>query len=66
MALVHARIGRVFYGVPTPHGALGTSYHIHSRRELNHRYEVFRGILEDQCRRLAPVSVVKASARDAV
>lgn len=53
MALVHSRIERVFYGVPSPHGALGTKYHIHSRKDLNHRYEVFRGILEDQCCSLA-------------
>uniref|UniRef100_A0A8D2IJP2 Adenosine deaminase tRNA specific 3 n=1 Tax=Varanus komodoensis TaxID=61221 RepID=A0A8D2IJP2_VARKO len=52
MALVHSRIERVFYGVPSPHGALGTKYHIHRRRDLNHRYEVFRGVLEEQCRSL--------------
>nr|XP_020665160.1 probable inactive tRNA-specific adenosine deaminase-like protein 3 [Pogona vitticeps] len=66
MALVHSRIERVFYGVPTPHGALGTSYHIHSRQELNHRFEVFRGILEDQCHSLAQMSVLKESERDSV
>ncbi|KYO41252.1 probable inactive tRNA-specific adenosine deaminase-like protein 3 [Alligator mississippiensis] len=52
MALVHARIRRVFYGVPAPQGALGSCYHMHSRRDLNHRYEVFRGVLEGPCRRL--------------
>ncbi|XP_028558139.2 putative inactive tRNA-specific adenosine deaminase-like protein 3 isoform X1 [Podarcis muralis] len=57
MALVHSRIGRVFYGVPSPHGALGTKYHIHRRKDLNHRFEVFRGVLEDQCRSLAHISV---------
>ncbi|KAJ6652355.1 hypothetical protein lerEdw1_011585 [Lerista edwardsae] len=56
MALVHSRIERVFYGVPSPHGALGTNYHLHSRKDLNHRYEVFRGILEEQCRSLMPLS----------
>ncbi|KAM3821250.1 putative inactive tRNA-specific adenosine deaminase-like protein 3 [Vipera latastei] len=53
MALVHSRIQRVFYGAPSPQGALGTTHHIHSRKDLNHRYEVFRGILEDQCKRLS-------------
>uniref|UniRef100_A0A8C8SI92 CMP/dCMP-type deaminase domain-containing protein n=1 Tax=Pelusios castaneus TaxID=367368 RepID=A0A8C8SI92_9SAUR len=52
MALVHSRIQRVFYGVPSPHGALGTRYHIHGRKDLNHRYEVFRGVLEGPCQRL--------------
>ncbi|XP_062993996.1 probable inactive tRNA-specific adenosine deaminase-like protein 3 [Elgaria multicarinata webbii] len=64
MALVHSRIERVFYGVPSPHGALGTEYHIHSRKDLNHRYEVFRGVLEDQCRCLVKISALKESARE--
>nr|XP_008113642.1 PREDICTED: probable inactive tRNA-specific adenosine deaminase-like protein 3 [Anolis carolinensis] len=59
MSLVHSRIERVFYGVPSPHGALGTALHIHSRRDLNHRYEVFRGVLEGRCR-----SLEQESARD--
>ncbi|XP_073182824.1 probable inactive tRNA-specific adenosine deaminase-like protein 3 isoform X2 [Lepidochelys kempii] len=52
MALVHSRIQRVFYGVSAPHGALGTRYRIHGRQDLNHRYEVFSGVLEGQCQRL--------------
>ncbi|CAM5179353.1 unnamed protein product [Eretmochelys imbricata] len=52
MALVHSRIQRVFYGVSAPHGALGTRYRIHGRRDLNHRYEVFSGVLEGPCQRL--------------
>ncbi|XP_069508842.1 probable inactive tRNA-specific adenosine deaminase-like protein 3 [Ambystoma mexicanum] len=52
MALLHSRIQRVFYGAPSPDGALGSKYRIHSRKDLNHRFEVFRGILEDQCRAL--------------
>nr|XP_056720073.1 probable inactive tRNA-specific adenosine deaminase-like protein 3 [Euleptes europaea] len=59
MALVHSRIERVFYGAPSPHGALATKYHIHSRKDLNHRYEVYRGILEDQCRNLAQISILE-------
>ncbi|XP_066487060.1 probable inactive tRNA-specific adenosine deaminase-like protein 3 [Tiliqua scincoides] len=59
MALVHSRIERVFYGVQSSHGALGTNYHIHSRKDLNHRYEVFRGILEDQCHSLTPILALK-------
>ncbi|XP_061444159.1 probable inactive tRNA-specific adenosine deaminase-like protein 3 [Rhineura floridana] len=61
MALVHSRIERVFYGVPSAHGALGTKHHIHSRKDLNHRYEAFRGILEVQCRSLTQVVVLKES-----
>ncbi|XP_069914634.1 probable inactive tRNA-specific adenosine deaminase-like protein 3 [Oryctolagus cuniculus] len=54
MALVHSRIQRVFYGAPSPDGALGTRFRVHARPDLNHRFQVFRGVLEDQCRRLDP------------
>ncbi|XP_060111495.1 probable inactive tRNA-specific adenosine deaminase-like protein 3 [Heteronotia binoei] len=59
MALVHSRIERVFYGAPSPHGALATKFHIHSCKNLNHRYEVYRGILEDRCRNLEQICVPK-------
>uniref|UniRef100_A0A1A7YHI9 Adenosine deaminase, tRNA-specific 3 n=1 Tax=Iconisemion striatum TaxID=60296 RepID=A0A1A7YHI9_9TELE len=49
MALVHSRIGRVFYGTASADGALGTKFKIHSQKDLNHRFEVFRGVLSDQC-----------------
>ncbi|KAI9271901.1 cytidine deaminase-like protein [Phascolomyces articulosus] len=42
MALVHSRIGRVFYNIPTKTGCLGTLYKIHSHSSLNHHYRVFR------------------------
>ena len=42
MALVHSRIGRVFYNIPTQTGCLGTLYKIHSHSSLNHHYRVFR------------------------
>ncbi|XP_048197675.1 probable inactive tRNA-specific adenosine deaminase-like protein 3 isoform X1 [Perognathus longimembris pacificus] len=54
MALVHSRIQRVFYGAPSPDGALGTRFRIHAQPDLNHRFQVFRGVLEDQCSRLDP------------
>lgn len=49
MALVHSRIGRVFYGAASADGALGTKFKVHSQRDLNHRFEVFRGVLSRQC-----------------
>lgn len=49
MALVHSRIGRVFYGTSSADGALGTKYKIHSQRDLNHRFEVYKGVLGKQC-----------------
>ncbi|KAL2764140.1 putative inactive tRNA-specific adenosine deaminase-like protein 3 isoform 2 [Daubentonia madagascariensis] len=54
MALVHSRILRVFYGAPSPDGALGTRFRIHTQPDLNHRFQVFRGVLEDQCCQLDP------------
>uniref|UniRef100_A0A3Q2ZN95 Adenosine deaminase tRNA specific 3 n=1 Tax=Kryptolebias marmoratus TaxID=37003 RepID=A0A3Q2ZN95_KRYMA len=49
MALVHSRIGRVFYGAASADGALGTKFKIHSQKDLNHRFEVFRGVLSGPC-----------------
>ncbi|XP_050074889.1 probable inactive tRNA-specific adenosine deaminase-like protein 3 [Anopheles maculipalpis] len=42
MALVHSRVRRVFYHHPTPRGALGTLTKLHTVKDLNHHYEVFR------------------------
>ncbi|XP_033125919.1 probable inactive tRNA-specific adenosine deaminase-like protein 3 [Anneissia japonica] len=49
MALVHSRIGRVFYGASDPCGALGTQYKVHTKEGLNHNFEVFKGVLESEC-----------------
>ena len=46
MALVHSRIGRVFYGYSDPvGGGLGSKYKIHCHQKINHHFEVFRGML---------------------
>uniref|UniRef100_A0A182T485 CMP/dCMP-type deaminase domain-containing protein n=1 Tax=Anopheles maculatus TaxID=74869 RepID=A0A182T485_9DIPT len=42
MALVHSRVRRVFYHHSTPRGALGTLMKLHTVKDLNHHYEVFR------------------------
>lgn len=52
MALVHSRIGRVFYGTASADGALGSKFKIHSQKDLNHRFEVFKGVLGRQCEEL--------------
>ncbi|XP_066889276.1 probable inactive tRNA-specific adenosine deaminase-like protein 3 [Kogia breviceps] len=54
MALVHSRVQRVFYGAPSPDGALGTRFRLHAQPDLNHRFQAFCGVLEAQCRRLDP------------
>ncbi|XP_044738812.1 probable inactive tRNA-specific adenosine deaminase-like protein 3, partial [Chrysoperla carnea] len=52
MAIVHSRAKRVFYGVPTLNGALGTKIKLHTNSDLNHRFEVFMGLLKDECSKL--------------
>jgi tRNA(Arg) A34 adenosine deaminase TadA len=43
MALLHSRIGRVFYMHPSPEqGGLGSAYKIHCHPSLNHKFDVFR------------------------
>ncbi|XP_034740863.1 probable inactive tRNA-specific adenosine deaminase-like protein 3 isoform X1 [Etheostoma cragini] len=49
MALVHSRMGRVFYGAASADGAVGTRYKIHSQKDLNHHFEVYKGVLGKQC-----------------
>ncbi|KAJ3182539.1 adenosine deaminase, tRNA-specific 3 [Gaertneriomyces sp. JEL0708] len=44
MALVHSRIGRVFYTKRKPHGSLGSAYKIHVHPSLNHHYKVYRDV----------------------
>lgn len=52
MALVHSRIGRIFYGTVSADGAFGTKYKIHSQKDLNHHFEVYKGVLGRQCEEL--------------
>ncbi|XP_039287186.1 probable inactive tRNA-specific adenosine deaminase-like protein 3 [Nilaparvata lugens] len=49
MALVHSRILRTFYGCASSHGVLGTLAKVHLLKDLNHRFEVFSGVLGDEC-----------------
>jgi tRNA-specific adenosine deaminase 3 len=42
MALVHSRIGRVFYIEPHDDGGLGSRFQIHTEKDLNHNFEVFK------------------------
>lgn len=52
MALIHSRAKRVFYGVTSKNGALGSLCKIHTVRNLNHHYEVFGGLLAAECQQL--------------
>ncbi|KAG0228686.1 adenosine deaminase, tRNA-specific 3 [Mortierella sp. GBA43] len=45
MALVHSRIGRVFYTIPMrASGGLGSVHKIHSHPSLNHHFHVYRDV----------------------
>lgn len=49
MALVHSRVGRVFWGVPNEeNGGLGTVYQLHLVKQLNHHFQVWRYLLRDE------------------
>jgi tRNA(adenine34) deaminase len=49
-ALVHARVSRVVYGCDDPKGgAVVTLFSIGQDARLNHRFEVTRGILAEEC-----------------
>ncbi|KAK3792908.1 hypothetical protein RRG08_033759 [Elysia crispata] len=52
MALVHSRIGRVFYGSSNSGGALGSSYKVHCQSGFNHHFLVFKGCLQEQTDKL--------------
>ncbi|CAJ1078715.1 probable inactive tRNA-specific adenosine deaminase-like protein 3 isoform X2 [Xyrichtys novacula] len=62
MALVHSRVGRVFYGAASADGALGTKFKIHSQKDLNHRFEVYKGVLGEQCEDLSSLDQTKRNS----
>jgi tRNA(adenine34) deaminase len=49
-AMVHARVGRVVYGVADPKGGAVRSVLDVSSLVLNHRFEAVEGVLADECR----------------
>lgn len=50
MALLHSRVAKIFYGAPnTKAGVLGSKAVLHALPGLNHRYQVWCGILEKEC-----------------
>ncbi|MFL2545933.1 MAG: tRNA adenosine(34) deaminase TadA [Candidatus Rariloculaceae bacterium] len=52
-ALVHARVARVVYAAADPRcGACGSVFDITSSPELNHRFDVSGGLLEEQSAKL--------------
>lgn len=53
MALLHSRVLRIFYGISNKTtGVLGTKTILHAVPGLNHRYQVWSGVLEQECQRV--------------
>lgn len=53
MALLHSRVARIFYGTANQSvGVLGSKAILHTVPGLNHRYRVWSGILERECRQV--------------
>lgn len=53
MALLHSRVAMIFYGVVNQNrGVLGSRAVLHTVPGLNHRYRVWSGILERECRQM--------------
>ncbi|XP_011700873.1 PREDICTED: probable inactive tRNA-specific adenosine deaminase-like protein 3 [Wasmannia auropunctata] len=51
MALLHSRVARIFYGTANRSvGVLGSKAILHMVPGLNHRYRVWSGVLERECR----------------
>lgn len=50
-AIIHSRVRRVIYGAPEPKaGAAVSATQVFEQLQMNHRVEVFAGVLEQECR----------------
>ncbi|XP_055839083.1 probable inactive tRNA-specific adenosine deaminase-like protein 3 [Episyrphus balteatus] len=48
MALLHSRVRRIFYLQPSENGALQTKLKLHTIKEVNHHFEVFKFLSENE------------------
>jgi tRNA(adenine34) deaminase len=52
-AIVHARLAKLVYAADDPKtGACGSVFNLLQTEELNHKVEIEKGIMEDECRSL--------------
>ena len=52
-AIVHARLAKLVYAIADPKtGACGSVFNLLDVDELNHKVEIEKGIMEDECRTL--------------
>ncbi len=52
-AIIHARLAKLVYAIADPKtGACGSVFNLLAVDELNHKVEIEKGIMEDECRSL--------------
>tara|TARA_R110000782_G_scaffold77481_4_gene153794 strand:- start:61 stop:528 length:468 start_codon:yes stop_codon:yes gene_type:complete len=52
-AIVHARLEKLVYAITDPKtGACGSVFNLLQTEELNHKVEIQKGVMEDECRSL--------------
>lgn len=52
-AIIHARLSKIIFAVADPKtGACGSIFNLLQAEELNHKVEIGKGIMEDECRLL--------------
>ncbi len=52
-AIIHARLAKLVYAVDDPKtGACGSVFNLLQNEELNHRVEIVKGVMEEECRSL--------------
>jgi tRNA(adenine34) deaminase len=52
-AIVHARLSKLIFAVADPKtGACGSIFNLLQTEELNHKVEIDKSIMEDECRAL--------------
>jgi len=55
MAILHSRFKRVFYGLTSTRGALGSSLSLHNHPKLNHALPAFKNLMSEEIRALGDI-----------
>lgn len=51
MAILHSRFRTVYYSLPSADGCLGSVYSFHTDRRLNHKFTVYKGLLQEEMKK---------------
>jgi len=55
MAILHSRFKRVFYGLTSIRGAMGTRLSLHNHPKLNHALPAFKNLMSEEIRALGDI-----------